>query len=136
MRSRYGRGAVAVAVLAGCLLFLPCCHRAHEKSPLLYILLTYNNGVCEQNGSPGVVAVAPDQAVIYQAAAILRNFQVRFPKCPFASCPVDSPHGTSENVGRPNAGTEGMTFRYSGLTMNGQPCQNAGALGVRIASAP
>jgi hypothetical protein len=134
MRSRCGRCAVAVAVLAGCLLVLPCCHRAQAKSPLLYVLLTYNNGVCEQNGSSDVVAVAPDQAVIYQAASMLRDFQVRFTTCPFASCPADSPHERSENVGRPNPGTAGATFTYSGLTMSGQPCQNAGAMGVRVTS--
>ncbi|HLI63993.1 MAG TPA: hypothetical protein VKV05_11370 [Terriglobales bacterium] len=136
MRSHYGGGAVAVAILAVGLLLLSGCHRSPEKSPLVYIMLTYNGGVCEQNGSSGIVDVSPNQAVVYQGAAPLSEFQVRFATCPFASCPVDSPYGTSENVGRPNPGTAGGTFQYSGLTMNNQPCQNAGVMGVRITSGP
>ncbi len=95
-------------------------------------MLTYNNGACQQNGSYGIVDVGPNQPVIYQGAAPLRNFQVQFAECPFASCPVDSPHGISINVWKPKAGAAGNTFSYTGITINSQPCTNASGMGVHI----
>jgi hypothetical protein len=95
-------------------------------------MLTFNGGTCEQNGSSGVIDVYQKQAVIYEAAAILTNFQVEFAACPFNSCPVSSPHGTSVNVGKPIAGAIGMTFNYRGLTIDNQNCTNAAQMGLRI----
>lgn len=99
-------------------------------------MLTFNSGTCQQNGSYGVVDVYQNQAVIYQAAAILGEFQVRFAACPFALCPVNSPNGTSVNVGHPNAGTAGTTFNYTGITIDNHPCNDAEPMGVRVLPAP
>lgn len=126
----------ALAVLAVFLFFLPGCHRAPKDSGPLYIMLMFNGGACEQNGSLGVIEVAQDRAVIYQTAAELTDFEVRFTACPFGSCPVSSPHGRSVNVGQPNPGTAGTTFTYAGITMNHQSCNNAGAMGLRVKLAP
>ncbi|MGA2903678.1 MAG: hypothetical protein ABSD98_07595 [Candidatus Korobacteraceae bacterium] len=126
----------ALAVLAGFLLSLASCHRATTQPEPLYIMLTFNAGTCQQNGSYGVIDVYQNQAVIYQNAAVLPEFQVRFAACPFASCPVNSPNGTSMNVGQPNSGTVGTTFNYTGMSINNQPCNDAEAMGVRIMPAP
>jgi hypothetical protein len=122
----------ALAVLAGFLLFLSNCRQARKESGPQYIMLTFNAGACEQNGSTGVIEIDQNRAVIYQIAAELPQFEVRFKACPFASCPVTSPHGTSVNVGKPNAGAAGTTFTYSGLTINNQACNDAGAMGVHV----
>jgi hypothetical protein len=111
---------------------LPGCHRATKDAGPLYIMLMFNGGACEQNGSTDVIEVSQDRAVIYQTAAELTDFEVRFKACPFSSCPVSSPHGRSVNVGQPNPGTVGATFNYAGITMNHQSCSNAGAMGVRV----
>jgi len=130
------RGRTALAVLITFLLSLAGCHRGTTQPEPLYIMLTFNAGACQQNGSYGVVDVYQNQVVIYQTAAALPEFQVRFAACPFASCPVDSPHGMSVNVGQPNAGTAGATFNYSGLTINNQQCSDAGTMGVRVKPSP
>lgn len=95
-------------------------------------MLTFNNAACEQNGVPDVVEISANRAVVYQAAAVLSQFEVRFAACPFSSCPVSSPHGISVNTGPPNPGTAGTTFNYSSMTIDNEPCKNAASLGVRI----
>jgi len=126
----------ALAVLAVFLFLLPGCHRAPKDTGPLYIMLMFNGGACEQNGSSGVIDVYQDQAVIYETAAQLTEFQVRFAACPFASCPVSSPHGRSVNIGQPNPGTVGATFNYSGMTINNQSCNDAEAMGIRVKLRP
>jgi hypothetical protein len=126
----------ALAVLAGFLFLLPGCHRAPKDSGPLYIMLMFNGGACSQNGSSDVIDVDQDRAVIYQTAAELTQFEVRFTACPFGSCPASSLHGRSVNVGPPNPGTVSTTFMYSGITMNHQPCNNAGKMGVRVKLTP
>ncbi|MGA2370269.1 MAG: hypothetical protein ACLP3R_24105 [Candidatus Korobacteraceae bacterium] len=126
----------ALAVMAILLFFLPGCHRAPKDSGPLYIMLMFNAGACEQNGSSGVIDVYQDQTVIYQTAAELAEFQVRFAACPFASCPANSPHGTSVNMGQPNAGIVGTIFNYSGMTINNQSCNDAEAMGIHIKLRP
>ena len=133
MTSRHRRSAVAALAIA--LLALSGCHREKQSGPL-YILLTFNGGACEQNGSTGVIDVFQNQAVIYEGAASLAEFEVQFPACPFGSCPVSSPHGTSVNIGQPSAGTVGTTFKYSGMTINDERCENASQMGVRVRSGP
>ena len=103
MHLTYSRAALAV--LAAVLFFLPGCHRTPKDPGPLYIMLMFNGGACEQNGSTDVIEVPPDRAVIYQTAAELTDFEVRFTACPFSSCPVSSPHGRSVNVGQPNPGS-------------------------------
>lgn len=134
MISNCRRGAFAV--LAGCLFFLPGCHRATKDSGPFYIMLMFNGGTCSQNGSSDVIEIDPDRAVIYETAAELTDFEIRFTACPFTSCPVSSPNGRSINVGPPNPGTVGTTFMYSGITMNHESCDNAGKMGLRIKPAP
>ena len=128
-----GRRLMALAVAAGFLVLLPSCHHGGPTAVgPQYIMLTYNNGTCQQNGGTGLVDVAPNQAAIFQGAAALSQFQVQFSTCPFGTCPVNSPNGNSINAGQPNAGTAGKTFYYSGLTINNQPCTNTGSLGLRV----
>ena len=126
------RRLLAVAICLS-LLALPACHRSSttESGPQ-YIMLTFNNAVCEQNGSTDVIEISPNQAVVYQGAAVLRQFEVRFASCPFSSCPVSSPHGTSVNIGPPKADAAGQTFNYTGITIDDLSCSNGAALGVRI----
>ena len=121
------------AVLA-CLLLMVLlgCHKRTSETGPQYIMLTFNNAACEQNGSTDVIEISPNRPVVYQGAAILSQFEVRFAACPFSSCPVSSPHGTSMNVGLPNPGTAGSTFNYTGMTIQNEPCRNAGSLGVRV----
>ncbi len=126
----------ALAVLAAFLFFLPGCHRAPKDPGPLYIMLMFNGGACEQNGSTDFLEVAPDRAVIYQTAAELTDFEVRFKACPFSSCPVSSPHGRSVNVGKPNPGSAGSTFDYSAITMDHQSCNNGGTMGLRVKLEP
>ena len=134
MTSTYSRAALAV--LAAVLSVLPGCHRTPKDSGPLYIMLMFNGGACEQNGSTEVIEVPADRAVIYQTAAELTDFEVRFTACPFSSCPVSSPHGRSVNVGQPNPGAGGTTFNYAGITMNHQSCNNAGTMGLRVKLTP
>ncbi len=134
MHLTYSRAALAV--LAAVLFVLPGCHRTPKDPGPLYIMLMFNGGACEQNGSTEVIEVPADRAVIYQTAAELTDFEVRFTACPFSSCPVSSPHGRSVNVGQPNPGAGGTTFNYAGITMNHQSCNNAGAMGLRVKLAP
>src|SRR5512144_3138313 len=60
-RMTSGRRLMALAVAAGFLVLLPSCHRGGPKGTgPQYIMLTYNNGTCQQNGGTGVVDVAPN----------------------------------------------------------------------------
>jgi hypothetical protein len=128
LRSRHLR------VVTACLLLLVLlgCHRTPVDAGPQYIMLTFNNAACEQNGSTDVIEIASNRAVVYQGAAIISQFEVRFGACPFSSCPINSPYGTSMNVGPPNPGTAGTTFNYTGMTIQKEPCKNAASLGVRI----
>ncbi len=128
--SIYSRHLLALAALL--LLALLSCRKNASDSGPQYIMLTFNNAACEQNGSTDVIDISPNRAVVYQGAAIVSQFEVRFAACPFSSCPVSSPHGTSMNVGPPNPGTFGTTFSYTGMTIDNEPCRNAASLGVRI----
>ena len=125
-------GRSAAFALFGLLLLIPGCHRTQVAQGPEYIMLIFNAGECEQNGSTGIIDLYQDQAVIYQGAANPTQFRVQFATCPFASCPVNSPNGDSINIGKPSAGTAGTTFMYSDLTMSNQPCKNLGQMGVRI----
>ena len=121
-----------VGLLGLSLMSLSGCHKKSAESGPQYIMLTFNGGACEQNGSTDVIEVSPNQAIVYQGAAVLRQFEVRFASCPFSSCPVSSPHGLSMNMGPPNAGTSGSTFNYTGMTINDESCSNGSTLGIRI----
>ncbi len=134
------RRLLSVVVLAAVLVFLSSCHHnptATQQGPQ-YIMLTWNGGNCEQNGSAGVIDVYQNQAVIYQGAAAVTEFQVQLSSCPFAAgnCPVNSPNGSPVNVGQPMASAVGSTFMYSGLMMGNQQCNNPGAMGLRVRPAP
>lgn len=120
-----------LVVLIG-LLFLVACRKTSEAHGPQYIMLVFNGGACEQNGSTGIIDVHQGEPIIYQGAADPTQFKVQFVTCPFASCPVDSPHGNSVNVGKASAGTAGTTFMYSGMSMNNHPCNNPGPMGIRI----
>jgi len=118
---------------------LGCRHTPPTALGPFYIMLTYNSGSCQQNGSTGVIDVPSNQNVIYQAATSLSQFNASFSgNCPFAAgnCPVNSPNGTPMNVGLPNGNAVNSTFMYSGLTMDNQQCTDAGAMGVRIKPGP
>jgi len=133
MSANRSRTAIAAAVVLVCC--LAGCHSQPASDEPQYIMLTYNGGSCQQNGSPGMLDVRQGQAVIYQGASQLRNFQVGFADCPFiaGNCPVKSPNGNSINVGKPNADTGGSTFMYSSLTIDNEPCTNAAQMGVKVA---
>ena len=131
MMSLSSRCLIGLVICLPLLLLVGCHKKASESGPQ-YIMLTFNNAVCEQNGSTDVIEISPNRAVVYQGAAILRQFEVRFASCPFAACPVSSPHGTSVNIGPPNPGMAGATFNYSGMTMNNESCSNGATLGIRI----
>ena len=98
-----------------------------------YIMLTYNNGNCQQNGA-AVAEVDAQNAVIYQGAAAISQFNIQFQSCPFAStaCPVNSPNGSSINVGQPVPNAAGNYFGYTSVTIGGQQCNNVQSMGVRI----
>ena len=128
------RSTIAVAAVIIGIVFLPGCHSRQLTDQPQYIMLTFNGGSCQQNGSPGMIDVDKSRAVIYQGASLLRQFQVGFTTCPFVSgnCPVNSPNGDSMNVGKPNPGTAGSTFMYSSLSMDNQPCTNFAQMGLRV----
>ena len=116
-----------LAVLAGC---------RSDKAPAApgpqYVMLTYNGGNCQQNGGTGLVDIDPNQAVVYQGASTLSQFQIQLSSCPFASCPVNSPNGTSQNIGTPKPSAAGNTYYYSGMTIDNEKCTDMGTMGVRI----
>lgn len=126
------RKGSALAVLGGALMFLPACHHQTKETGPQYIMLTFNAGACEQNGSTDVVTVHQGRSVVYQGASLVSQFEVRLNACPFAECPVNSPHGTSVNVGQPKMDAVGTTFNYTAMSINGDSCSNAASLGVRI----
>jgi len=133
------RRLFAAAAVAGLLMVLPGCHRTPtgQLGPF-YIMLTYNNGNCQQNGSSSVIDVPMDQNVIYQGASSISQFNVVLASCPFASgnCPVNSPNGTPMNVGQPTSSAKDNTYTYTGLTINNQTCTDGGQMGVRIKPGP
>lgn len=139
MRMTSVRRLFALAVVTGLLVVLPGCHgpTGQQQGPQ-YIMLTYNGGNCQQNGSTGVIDLWSSENVIYQGASALNQFQVQFSTCPFASanCPVNSPNGSAVNVGQPSGSAVNNTYYYSSLTINNQNCTNSGALGVRIKGGP
>lgn len=126
----------ALAVLTGALLFLPACHHQAKETGPQYIMLTFNAGACEQNGSTDPIEVHQDRSIVYQGASLVSQFEVRFNACPFNECPVNSPHGTSVNVGQPKTDAVGTTFNYTAMSINGDPCRNAASLGIHIVPGP
>jgi hypothetical protein len=136
-----GRRLLALAVVTGFLLFLPGCHRGQgdggKSLGPQYIMLTYNNGSCQQNGA-AVAEVDNANDVIYQGAASISQFQINFASCPFASanCPVNSPNGTSVNVGRTLPNASGNYFQYTSVTIGGQQCTNGPQMGIRVKGGP
>jgi len=129
---------LALTVLAASLVLLSACHKTPAESGPVYIMLMYNGGDCVQNGDAGVVDVYPNQAVIYQGATAQAEFKIDFANCPLAAgnCPVDSPNGTSVNVGAPLASAVGSTYMYTGMTIDNRPCKGADSMGVRVRPAP
>jgi hypothetical protein len=120
-------------VISAFLLLLPGCHRNSESFEPQYIMLTFNNGACQQNGTNGVVEVVANQPVIFQGATgYLSQFQIDFSNCPFASCPVSSPAGDSANVGKPTPGSAGTTFHYAGMSINHERCTGTENMGLRV----
>ena len=135
MTLRYYR--IALAVLSGFLLLLSGCGPKNVKQfGPAYVNLSYNGGNCTQNGGTGVVDLYQNQAVVYQGANTLSQFQVQFTTCPFSSCPVTSGNGAPVNIGQPNQGTIGNTYNYSSVTINNQQCNGVGSMGVRIRGGP
>lgn len=124
-------------VLTAALGLVSGCHKTPAESGPLYILLMYNGGDCNQNGATNIVDIYPNQAVIYQGATAQSEFRIDFASCPLAAgnCPVNSPNGTSVNVGNPIASAVGSTFMYTGMTIDGQPCKDVESMGVRVRSA-
>jgi len=131
------RGWIMLAVAVASVVLLPSCQRKPVAQGPFYIMLTWNGGACQQNGSPGVIEVPYDENVIFQGAAVLSQFQVQFPNgsCPFASCPVNSPNGNAVNVGKPNPNAGGNTYNYSGMMIDNQQC-NPAPTGMRIKPGP
>jgi len=77
-----------------------------------------------------------NQAVIFKGATSLNQFQAQFVTCPFGtSCPVNSPNGAQVNMGQPT-GTVGTIYYYSSMTINNQPCNSPGSMGLRVKSSP
>ena len=128
------RRLIALAFVTGFLVFLPGCHRTPPTAagPLTIALTIDNNGNCQQNGSTGAIDLAPGQSAIYQGASAVSQFQVQFTRCPFASCPVNSPNGASVNTGPPVPNAAGNTYLYSGMSINNRQCNNIGPLGLRV----
>ena len=125
---------LAFAVLLALVVFLPGCHKTPASNEPQYIMLTYNGGSCEQNGSTGVVDITANQALIYQGATAQSEFKIDFTSCPLSgsNCPVNSPNGTSVNVGPPLASSAGSTFMYRSMTIDNQPCNGSQNMGVRV----
>jgi hypothetical protein len=142
MRMSSVRRLFALAVMASILAVLPGCHSnptGQQQGPQ-YIMLTYNNGNCQQNGSSGVIDIWSSQSVIYQGASALNQFNIQFSgtSCPFAAsnCPVNSPNGNAINVGQPTGSAVNNTFYYSSITINNQTCNGVGSMGVRVKPGP
>jgi hypothetical protein len=134
------RSRITLAVLVSLLVFLPACNRhvpVKGEGPF-YIMLVYNGGSCQQNGSMGTIDVPQDQPIIYQGATALSNFQIELQRCPFAAvnCPVNSPNGNSVNVGAPVPGSANTTFPYSAMTINGQACTDGAQMAIRVRGGP
>ena len=129
---------LALAVLPALLVFLPGCHKASAPTGPQYIMLIYNGGNCEQNGGAGIVDIYANQPVIYQGATAQLEFQINFARCPLAAgnCPVNSPNGTSVNVGAPLPSAAGSTFMYSSLKIDNEPCNGAQSMGLRVLPSP
>ena len=125
---------IAAVAALGVFAALAGCHRDSQAKGPQYIMLMYNGGDCQQNGSDGIVDIYANQALIYQGATMQNEFQVRFTSCPLADgfCPVNSPNGNSVNVGTPLGSAAGSTFMYNGMTINHQLCKNADSMGVRV----
>jgi hypothetical protein len=124
-----------LAVLLVLAVLLSGCHKTPaDSSEPQYIMLTYNAGNCEQNGSTGIVDINASQAVIYQGATNQTEFKIDFTSCPLSAgnCPVNSPNGTSMNVGPPMANAAGSTFMYRSMTVDNLPCKGAQNMGVRV----
>jgi len=134
MASRYSW--LALAVLAASLVGLTSCQHVRAAQPVTqYISLSYNNGSCQQNGSSGVIDIVQNQPVVFKGATSVNQFQAQFTTCPFTSCPVNSPNGSPVNVGQPT-GTVGTTYNYSSLTINNQPCNGPGSMGLKVKGGP
>ena len=133
-----GYKILALAALAGLLLLLPGCRSKTVASGPQYIMLVYNNGNCEQNGGTGIIDVYANQPVIYQGATAQTEFQIQFTSCPLTAenCPVNSPNGSSVNVGVPLPSATGSTFMYSNMKIDNEPCNGAQAMGLRVRPAP
>jgi hypothetical protein len=129
---------LALAVLPALVVFVPGCRKASAPTGPQYIMLMYNAGDCNQNGSTGIIDVYANQPVIYQGATAQSEFQISFAKCPLAAdyCPVNSPNGISVNVGQPLASAEGSTFMYTSMKIDNQPCNGARSMGVRVLPSP
>jgi len=127
-----------VVVVLGLLMPLVGCHRQAAATGPQYIMLIYNDGSCEQNGSTGIIDIAANQPVIYQGATAQSQFKIQFTSCPLTAgnCPVNSPNGLSVNVGLPAANAAGSTFMYSGMSIDNEPCNDAQSMGVRIRPSP
>jgi hypothetical protein len=127
----------ALAVVVAFLFFLPSCNRPVKNLGPQYIMLTYNNGNCQQNGG-AVAEIGTQDAVIFQGAAAISQFNIQFQSCPFAStaCPVNSPNGSSVNVGQPQPNAGGNYFPYTSVTIGGQQCNNGPQMGIRVKGGP
>ncbi len=134
---RSGYRPLALAVLLAFTVGLPGCHKSPTASEPLYIMLTYNDGNCEQNGGTSVVDIYANQPLIYEGATAQAQFRIDFANCPLAAgnCPVDSPNGRAANVGAPLASAAGSTFMYRSMTIDNQACNGAQSMGVRVHAA-
>ena len=99
--------------------------------PPVSIVVNYNGGNCLQNGSPAPVSVPRGAAIIWQSSSISPNHQLAVHFTPGGSpfYEFNSPDGSSVTSG-PTSGQSGSTYPYASLTVDGQSCINAGALGI------
>ena len=127
---------LAFALLVTSLAWLTGCQRVTASQNTQTVAISMNvDGTCTQNGSSGVIELAPAQPVMYQGAANSTQFQIQFTSCPFSSCPVSSPNGMAVNVGAPT-GTPGTTYNISSMTINNQACKGVGSMSVKIKGGP
>ncbi len=117
----------ALAVLAVLLICTAGYQHVSAQPPnITTITLSYNGGSCQQNGAASAVSVPAGGSVNYTAGDST-PFSVSFSSCPFGNkCPV------TQTTGTVTATSATGTYNYSGVTINGQSCNNPGAMGVRV----
>jgi len=122
------------AVFPLCLLaVIPACTRPAPNNALS-IQITAPSVQCLQNGQVGVIEV-PQAGACWTGPDSKTPVQVQLPaNCPFSQCSFPTASG-SMCSGQASPGSDGQTFTYTSIKINGNPC-TVGTDGLRIKPGP